>query len=180
MRPLFEAWATYRGPDPDGLRFVTLAEPLQDVGLPLAPVDGRQTPLQLFKDCMVRIYATGLKPASVTDRAIGRPWEPTQAYEAAGHFEQALVEIGASFVAGAEPLELVQPGEGALDDPADLAQSGAVGDASSGDQGFDAAFPQQAAVLVEVVAPVGVQAPGLAAWTSPPARERRRAEAGAG
>ncbi|GGR63570.1 hypothetical protein GCM10015536_78420 [Streptomyces griseomycini] len=76
------------------------------------------------------------------------------------------MEIGASFVAGAEPFELVQPGEGALDDPAHLAQSGAVGDAASGNQRFNAAFPQQAAVLVEVVAPVGIQAPGLAAGTS--------------
>ncbi|MDP9947383.1 hypothetical protein J2S51_000137 [Streptomyces sp. DSM 41269] len=82
------------------------------------------------------------------------------------------MEVGASFVAGAESFELVQPGEGALDDPPHLAQSGAVGDAASGDQGFDAAFPQQAAVLVEVVAPVGIQAPGLAAWTSPPAPDR--------
>jgi hypothetical protein len=56
----------------------------------------------------------------------------------------------------------VQPGEGALDHPADLAQPGAVGDAASGDHGFDAELPQQAAVLVEVVAPVGVQPPGSA------------------
>jgi hypothetical protein len=73
------------------------------------------------------------------------------------------VEIGASLVAGAEPFELVQPGEGALDDPAHLAESGTVGDAASRDQGFDAALAQQAAVLVEVVAPVGVQTPGFAA-----------------
>jgi hypothetical protein len=82
------------------------------------------------------------------------------------------VEIGASFVAGAEPFELVQPGEGALDHPAHLAQSGAVGDAASGDQGFDAALAQQAAVLVEVVAPVGVQPPGFAAGTSPKSPDR--------
>lgn len=77
------------------------------------------------------------------------------------------MEIGASFVLGAESFELVQPGEGALDDPAHLAQSGAVGDAASGDQRFDAPFPEQAAVLVEVVAPVGIQAPGLTTGTSP-------------
>ncbi len=83
------------------------------------------------------------------------------------------MEIGASFVAGAEPFELVQPGEGALDDPAHLAQSGAVGDAASGDQRLDAAFPQQAAVLVEVVAPVRIQTPGLAAGASPSSPNRR-------
>ncbi|MDH6543762.1 hypothetical protein M2167_006318 [Streptomyces sp. SPB4] len=110
----------------------------------------------------------GLKPASATDRAIGRPLEPAQTYQAAGQFAQALVEISASFVAGAEPFEPVQPGEGALDHPAHLARSGAVGDAASGDQLFDAAFPQQAAERVEVVAPVPVQAPRLATRAPPP------------
>ena len=66
------------------------------------------------------------------------------------------MEIGASFVAGAEAFELVEPGERTLDHPAHLAWSGAMGDAASGDQGFDAALPQQAAVLVEVVAAVRV------------------------
>ncbi|GAA2450080.1 hypothetical protein GCM10010421_48090 [Streptomyces glaucus] len=83
--------------------------------------------------------------------------------------------VGAAFVAGAEPFELVQPGERALDHPADLARSGAVGDALSGDHGVDATFPQQAAVPVEVVAPVGVQAPGFAARvfpSSPNGRDR--------
>ncbi|WP_405874314.1 hypothetical protein OHB11_37970 [Streptomyces zaomyceticus] len=55
VRALFEAWAALRGPDPDGARFVALAKPLQDLELTLAPVDGRQPSLQLFKDCIVRI-----------------------------------------------------------------------------------------------------------------------------
>jgi hypothetical protein len=83
------------------------------------------------------------------------------------------VKIGASFVAGAEPFELVQPGEATLDYPAHLAQSGTVGDAASRDQRLDAPLPQHAAVLVEIVAPVGIQAPGLAAGTSPPTPDRR-------
>jgi hypothetical protein len=88
------------------------------------------------------------------------------------------VKIGASFVAGAESFELVQPGEGALDNPAHLAQSGTGGDAASGDQRFDAALPQQTAVLFEVVAPVGVQAPGLAAGTSAQSPDRRNGVSG--
>lgn len=92
---------------------------------------------------------------------MGRPSEPAEAYEAAGRFEQSLVEICSSYVAGAEPVELMHPGECALDHRAHLAQSGAMGDAASGDQGFDAALAQQAAVLVKVVAPVGVQTPGV-------------------
>ncbi|GLW59637.1 hypothetical protein Kpho01_76470 [Kitasatospora phosalacinea] len=83
------------------------------------------------------------------------------------------MEIGASLVAGAETFELVQPGEGALDHPAHLAQPGPMGDAAPGDQRLDAALPQQAAVLVEVVAPVCVQAPGLAAGASPQSPDRR-------
>lgn len=47
-----------------------------------------------------------------------------------------------------------------------------MGDAALGDQGFDAAFPQQAAVFVEVVAPVGVQASGFAARASPNSPDR--------
>lgn len=70
------------------------------------------------------------------------------------------MEIGASFVAGAEPFELVQPGEGPFNHPAHLSRSGAVSDAASGDPRLDAALPQQAAVLVEVVASIGVQAAG--------------------
>ncbi|GHG04366.1 hypothetical protein GCM10017667_38580 [Streptomyces filamentosus] len=49
--------------------------------------------------------------------------EAAQVYEAAVKVEKALVEIGALLVAGAELFELVQPGEGALDHPAHLAQS---------------------------------------------------------
>lgn len=83
------------------------------------------------------------------------------------------MEISASLVADAEPFELVQPGERALDYPTNLAQSGAVGDAASGNHWFDAASPQQASVLVEVVAPVRVQAPRLATGASPHAPDRR-------
>ena len=46
-------------------------------------------------------------------------------------------------------------GEGAFDDPALASEAGAVRDAASGDHGFDAAGPEQAAVLVEVIAAIG-------------------------
>lgn len=54
-------------------------------------------------------------------------------------------------------FELVEPGEGPLDDPAGLAQAGAVRNASAGDLRGDAAGPEDAAVLVEVIAAVGEQ-----------------------
>lgn len=83
------------------------------------------------------------------------------------------MEVAASFVTDAESFELVEPGEGALDDPSGFAQAGAVGDAASGDDGLDASLPQQAAVLVEVVASVGVQPPGLVAGPSTQTPDRR-------
>jgi hypothetical protein len=65
------------------------------------------------------------------------------------------VEAGAAFIADAQALELVEPGKGTLDHPPGLPQAGAMGDTSPGDEWLDAALPQQAAVLVEVVAPIG-------------------------
>ena len=72
------------------------------------------------------------------------------------------MEVGAAFVAGAQAFEAVEPGEPAFDDPADLAQPGAVGDAAAGDARDDAALAQPPPVLVEVVAAVGEQLSGLA------------------
>lgn len=83
------------------------------------------------------------------------------------------MELGAPFVSGSEPFELMQPGEGSLDHPAHLAQSGPVGDAASRDHRLDTALPQQAAVLVEVVATIGIQVPGLTAGAYPPTTDRR-------
>ncbi len=49
------------------------------------------------------------------------------------------MEVGAALVTDAQPLEGVQPGEAALDDPALSAQAGAVGDAAAGDPWGDTA-----------------------------------------
>jgi hypothetical protein len=67
------------------------------------------------------------------------------------------VEIGSYLVADPEAFELVEPGEGPLHNPAGLAQAGAMRDTSTGDLRGDAAGPEDAAVLVEVVAAVGEQ-----------------------
>jgi hypothetical protein len=48
-----------------------------------------------------------------------------------------------------------------------------MGETTSGDHGLDAGFPQQGAVLVEVVAPVGVRPPGPATRAPPYASYRR-------
>ena len=65
------------------------------------------------------------------------------------------MDLGAAVVADEQSLELVEPGEGALDDPAGVAEAGAVVGLAAGDLGFDPALPELAAVLVVVVAAVG-------------------------
>jgi hypothetical protein len=54
----------------------------------------------------------------------------------------------------------VEPGEGAFDDPALLAERGAVFGLAAGDDRFDTALPDQSAVFVVVVAAVGEQCLG--------------------
>ncbi len=69
------------------------------------------------------------------------------------------MEVGAYLVAGPQAFELVEPGEGALDDPPGLAQAGSVGGALAGDLRRDAASAEESSVLVVVVTAVGEQPP---------------------
>ena len=59
-----------------------------------------------------------------------------------------------------ESASVVEPGERALNDPAMLAEGRAVLGLTAGDHGFDAALPEQPAVLVVVVAAIGEQCSG--------------------
>ena len=74
-----------------------------------------------------------------------------------------MVDVGAAFVADEQPFEVVQPGEGALDDPALTAEAGAVLGLASCDLGLDPALPEFAAVLVVVVAAVSCDDVGTSA-----------------
>ena len=65
------------------------------------------------------------------------------------------MHLVAAVVANEQPLVVVQPGEGALDDPADTAEPGAVFGLAAGDLGCDPAGAELAPVLVVVVAAVG-------------------------
>jgi hypothetical protein len=82
------------------------------------------------------------------------------------------VDVGSAFVAGAQSLEGVQPGEAAFDDPAVSAEAGAVGGAAAGDAWGDAAGAQQPPVLVVVVAAVGEQLSGASAGSAASAADR--------
>ncbi|MER6678525.1 hypothetical protein [Streptomyces sp. NPDC000983] len=52
---LFEAWASLSGPDPDGACTLAVLMPLRDLDLVLVPADSEQTPLEVFKNCSLRI-----------------------------------------------------------------------------------------------------------------------------
>ena len=67
------------------------------------------------------------------------------------------MDVLVAVVADEQSFEVVQPGEGALDDPAVAAQPGAVLGLAARDHGLDPALPDLAAVLVVVVAAVGEQ-----------------------
>ena len=84
-----------------------------------------------------------------------------------------MVDVGAAFVADEQSFEVVQPGEGALDDPAVAAETGAVIGLAARDQRLDAAFADEAAVLVVVVTAVGDQRPRSASWPADTAAHGR-------
>ena len=65
------------------------------------------------------------------------------------------MDLGAAVVADEKAFEVVQPGEGALDDPASTPEPGAVLGLSAGDLGRDPEPAQRTPVLVVVVAAVG-------------------------
>ena len=67
------------------------------------------------------------------------------------------MDVVASVGADQESAAVVEPGEGAFDDPAVAAESGAVLGLAASDHGFDPSLPDEAAVLVVVVAAVGEQ-----------------------
>jgi hypothetical protein len=83
------------------------------------------------------------------------------------------VDLVPAVVANEESLELVQPGEGALDDPAGAAEAGAVLGLAAGDLCSDPALAEFAAVSGVVVAAVGGQAFGPTARPADLAAHRR-------
>ena len=67
------------------------------------------------------------------------------------------MDVVAAVGAKEQAASVVEPGEGAFDDPAVASEPGAVLGLSAGDDRLDAALPDEAAVLVVVVAAVGEQ-----------------------
>jgi hypothetical protein len=93
--------------------------------------------------------------------------------EAAADGEEGFVDFVFAVVADEQSFEVVEPGEGAFDDPAVAAKPGAVLGAAARDHGLDAALAQEAAVFVVVVAAVADHAVGSAAWPARSSAHRR-------
>ena len=83
------------------------------------------------------------------------------------------MDVAAAVVADEQSFELVEPGEGALDDPAVVAKSGSVLGLAACDLRRDPALAELAAAGVVVVAAVGADAIGAAARPTDLAADRR-------
>jgi hypothetical protein len=83
------------------------------------------------------------------------------------------VDLVAAVVADEQSLVVVQPGEGALDDPAHPTESGAVLGLATSDLRLDVAGAEFAAVLVVVVAAIGRDPVGASTWPADLAADRR-------
>jgi len=82
------------------------------------------------------------------------------------------VQLGVTLIAGAQTAEVVQPCEGALDDPPLGAQARAMLDATPGDRWLDTARSERPTVLGMVIAAVGEQPLGSPAGSSGLASDR--------
>ena len=74
------------------------------------------------------------------------------------------MDVVSAVGADQEAAAVVEPGEGAFDDPTVAAECRAVLGLASRDHRLDATLPEQAAVLVVVVATVGEQGLWSSAW----------------
>ena len=83
------------------------------------------------------------------------------------------MDVVAAVGADEEAAAVVEPGEGAFDDPALPAECRAVFASAPADHGLDTPLPNEAAVFVVVVATVGEQRLGSPSWPSGPAPDGR-------
>ena len=81
------------------------------------------------------------------------------------------MDVVAAVGADEEAAAVVQPGEGALDNPAVSAEARAVLGLAASDDRLHAPLPDEPAVFVVVVAAVSDQGPRPAAWPSGPASD---------
>ena len=85
------------------------------------------------------------------------------------------MNVVAAVGADEEATAVVEPGEGALDDPAVTAEPRAVLGPAASDDRLHTALPDEAAVSVVVIAAIGDQHPRSASWPANAAANRRHA-----
>ena len=83
------------------------------------------------------------------------------------------MDLGPALEAHQQTSELMQPGDGALDGPADLPEARSVGRSAASDHGADTASTQLGAVGVVVIAAVGNEHPRAPARAAGAPRDRR-------
>ena len=83
------------------------------------------------------------------------------------------MDLGAAVVADEQAFELVEPGEGAFDDPAVATKAGAVPGVTTRDLGLDSALAELASVAGGVVAAVSADTVGPSARAADEAAHRR-------
>jgi hypothetical protein len=83
------------------------------------------------------------------------------------------VHVGAALVADEQAFETAQPSEGALDQPTQATEPGAVRGSAAGDQGRDPAPPKLDQVVLVVVGAVGDHAGGSSAGPADDAADGR-------
>lgn len=80
---------------------------------------------------------------------------------------------GEAVKANAQSLEVVQPGDGAFDDPAGFAKAAAMRLAAARNLGADAVGMQRLAILVVIVSTVTLDDVWLGQWSTGLATDRR-------
>jgi hypothetical protein len=98
--------------------------------------------------------------------------QPSEADEAASEGKEGLVDFVSAVVADEQSLVVVQPGEGALDDPADAAETGPVLGLPTSDLRLDPARAELAPVFVVVVTAISGDPLGLSARSADLAAHR--------
>jgi hypothetical protein len=85
------------------------------------------------------------------------------------------MDVVAAVGADQQSTVIVQPGEGPFNDPPLPAEPRTMAGLSAGNGRLDTAFPEQASVLVVVVAPVGQKLAGASSRSADAAAHRRHA-----
>lgn len=135
-------------------------------------IDGVRTRLCLAVEPW-RTRAARAHPLSSLLEVLTKALDVAVGDEAGCEAEEGFVDVVASFPSNAETSEAVEPGDRALDNPAMNPEAGAVRYSAAGDDWFDALRPDQAAVLVVVIAAVPKQDVRPSTWPSHEPWDRR-------